>query len=252
MLPLKDKVAIVTGAASGIGRAAALRFANQGADIALIDICDEDAALVTLQQIVRTGRHVRFIRADVSDSQAMQSAIQAVAEQFGHIDILVNNAAVSVRKSFLETSLEEARRTLDVTQWGAYISSYLVAQHMARQASGGNIVMISSVHAERPYPNAAAYNTAKAGLNHLAQSLAVELAPHNIRVNTIEPGWIDTPGERRHYTEREINERAKTLPLQRLGTAEEIANAIAFLCSDQAPYITGATLRVDGAFALRF
>lgn len=112
--------------------------------------------------------------------------------------------------------------------------------------------MIGSIHAERPYPNASAYNMAKAGVRHLAASLALELAPHSIRVNTIEPGWIDTPGERLHNTEAEISERGLALPMRRLGTVEEIAQAVAFLCSDAASYITGSTLRVDGGFALKF
>ena len=249
---LAGKVAVVTGAARGIGRSVALELASRGADIAIVDISHDDAAADLVSAIEEMGRGAIAIPADVSSTAQVQATTEDVVGAFGRLDILVNNAAVSTRQPFLQTPLDHAERTMQVSQWGTYLCSYFAARQMVRQGNGGNIVMISSVHAERPYPNAAAYNMSKAGVNHLAASLALELAPERIRVNTIEPGWIYTPGERVHNSEQEIAERGRTLPMHRLGSPEEIARAVAFLCSDDASYITGANLRVDGGFALKF
>lgn len=249
---LQGKVAVVTGAARGIGRTVALELAQRGADIVLNDYRSDEASEEVMAGIVGLDRRAIFIQADIADPASIEEIFSGALQAFGRIDILVNNAAFSVRKPFLEMSMDEVSRAWDVTQRGTFLCSQLAAKQMVKQGSGGSIVMVSSVHAERPYPNASTYNAAKAAVNHLAQSLALELAIHNIRVNTVEPGWIDTPGERKHNTEEEIVERGRTLPLQRLGTPKEVAKAIAFLCSPDASYITGSTLRVDGGFALKF
>jgi len=129
---------------------------------------------------------------------------------------------------------------------GAFHPIQLAARQMVAQGEGGSIVFISSVHAELPVAVSGAYNLCKAGLNHYMATLAVELASQRIRVNTINPGWIDTPGERKNLSEEELYAQAKTLPWGRIGNAREIADAVVYLCSPQADYITGATLRVDG------
>lgn len=248
---LTGKVAVVTGAARGIGRACALRLAAEGANVILND-CAHSGELNSLAAVIEASeRRALICQTDVSDASATKAMFSSVQDSFGRLDILINNAARSVRKPFLELPLEEAKRTFDVTFWGSFQCAQEAAKLMTR-SGGGSIVMVSSVHAERPYPNAAPYNAAKAALNHLSASLALELAPHRIRVNAIEPGWIDTPGERLHNTEEQIEERKQTLPMGRLGTVEEIADAVAYLCSENASYITGSTLRVDGGFALRF
>ena len=251
-LDLQGKIALITGAAKGIGRGVALELACRGADIIVNDWQSMNEADELAATINSFGRRVLTVQADISDAGSVELMVAQGVEAFGGIDILVNNAAFSVRKPFLEISLDEAARSVGVSQWGTYLCSHFVARHMVERGAGGSIVMIGSVHGERPYPNASAYNMAKAGVRHLAASLALELAPHSIRVNTIEPGWVDTPGERLHNTEDEIHERGLILPMGRLGTAEEIARAVAFLCSSDASYITGSTLRVDGGFALKF
>lgn len=249
---LKGRVALVTGAAMGIGRSVAVELASRGADLVLNDLHALDAAEQLAGEIRLLESQAYVVRADVSSSDEVEGMVAKAVEVFGGIDILVNNAAYSVRKPMLELTVEEASRSLSVTLWGSYLCSHHVARSMVQRNTGGCILMIGSIHGERPYPNAAPYNMAKAGVAHLAASLALELAPHAIRVNTIEPGWIDTPGERIHNTEQEIQVRGKTLPLKRLGAPGEVAKAVAFLCSDEASYITGATLRVDGGFALKF
>jgi len=137
------------------------------------------------------------------------------------------------------------------TLHGAFYMSQLVARHMVERGKGGKIVFISSVHARRPFPRSVAYNAAKAGLNHMAFTIAGELLRHRINVNTIEPGWIDTPGEHETFGDDAIRDAAPTLPWGRLGTPEDIGKAAAFLASPDADYITGASLLVDGGFLLR-
>ena len=248
---LAGKTVLVTGAARGIGRQTALEFAGCGADVVLNDLCEDDDLLNLQREAEARGVRAAIAVADVSVTTEAQAMVQTAVSAFGRVDVLINNAAYSVRKSFLDATLEEAAKTLSVTLWGPYQCSYFAAQAMVRHG-GGSIVMVGSVHGARPYPNAAAYNMAKAGLVHLGASLALELAPHGVRVNTIEPGWIDTPGEHVHNSSEEMVERGRTLPFGRLGSAAEIAKAAAFLCSVDASYITGATLRVDGGFALKF
>ncbi len=249
--PFAGRVAVITGAARGIGRACASKLAEAGADLFLND-CAHGGELddLTAHCEARGRRAVSFL-GDVANISDMDAMFAAAEKTYGKIDILINNAAWSTRKPFLDLTPEESQRTFAVGLWGSFYCSQLAAKHMVRQG-GGNIVMISSVHAFRPYLNAAPYNAAKAGVNHLVASLALELAPMNIRVNAVEPGWIDTPGERMHNTEAQIQERSSPLPMQRLGTPEEVADAVAFLCSDAARYCTGTALRVDGGFSLKF
>src|SRR5262249_11950645 len=158
--------------------------------------------------------------------------------------------AYSSRAPLIETSLEDVRKTWEVGLWGVFHASQLAARHMVRQGKGGSIIQISSVHASRPYINATAYNGAKAAVNHMSATWTLELAGHGIRVNVSEPGWIDTPGERVFLAEEQIAQAATKLPFGRLGTPDEIARGAVYLASDDASYVTGAVLRIDGAFAL--
>lgn len=248
---LSGKVAMVTGSAKGIGRASALELATCGADLVLNDWKHGEELEKVASIIKGMGRRALVCVGDIADVTGTTAMFSQTVNTFGRLDILVNNAAFSVRKPFLDLTPEEVHRTWNVSQWGVFYCSQLAARQMVKQG-GGSIVMISSVHAFRPYPNASAYNAAKAAVNHLSASLALELVPHGIRVNAIEPGWIDTPGERQHNSEADIAEGKQRLPLGRLGTADEIARAVSYLCSDSASYITGATLRVDGGFSLKF
>lgn len=245
------KVAVITGAAKGIGRSAALEFAAKGAAIALFDR-DEKTLAATAQEIRDAGVPVVAVCGDAARIEDLDRLFTEVDASLGRVDALVNNAAFSTREPFLAMKQEDLQRTMDVSLWGALHCSRAAAARMLAKNHAGSIVMVSSVHAGRPYPNALGYNAAKAALNHAAASMAQEWAAHGIRVNTIEPGWIDTPGEHIYNSEEEIAERGKLLPFGRLGQPEEVAKAISFLCSEDASYITGAVLRVDGGFALRF
>ncbi len=180
----------------------------------------------------------------------MERLVAETVDRFGRLDIQVNNAGHNVRKPLLELEVADVERVWSVILWGAFHGSQLAARQMVKQGAGGSIVNISSVHAYRPYPNNSAYNGAKAAINHLTATWALELAPYRIRVNAIEPGWIDTPGERKFFTEETIRERGRQLPWGRLGQPDEIARAVRFLASEDASYVTGSVLRVDGGFVL--
>ena len=160
----------------------------------------------------------------------------------------ISNPALSARQDFLDFDPQLFERVVQATLIGGFHISQLVARHMVERGGGGKIIFISSIHAELPYRRAVAYNAAKAGLNHMAKTIARELSSHKINVNVIEPGWIDTPGERETFTAAHLAEQGAASPWGRLGTAADIGQAAAFLASDDADFITGAILRVDGGW----
>jgi glucose 1-dehydrogenase len=250
-LRLGGKIALVTGASRGIGRGIALRLAAEGADVVVNYRSHPDEAQEVAEEIARYGRRALVWQADVADRDAVARMFAATVGQFGGLDIAVANAALSIREPVIEAQWEHVLRTLQVSQFGVFHTCQMAAQQMARQGRGGKIVIISSVHQELAPVNSAPYNMAKAAINHLGRTMAVELAGRHINVNMINPGWIDTPGERVFATEEEIIAGGKRIPWGRLGTPDDIAAATAFLVSDEADYITGATLRVDGGYVLR-
>ena len=172
-------------------------------------------------------------------------------EALGRIDIFVSNPAFSRRADFLEFDPETFARVIEGTLTGGFHMGQLVARHMVARGGGGKIVFISSCHVKTPYARSVAYNAAKAGLNNMAFTIATELYRHRINVNVIEPGWIDTPGEHESFGSQAIEQAGPTLPWGRLGTPEDIGKAAVFLASDDADYITGTALAVDGGIWLR-
>ncbi len=251
MIDLTGKVALITGSSRGIGRGCALEMARAGADIAVTYRTHPDEAEAVAEEIRGLGRQALVIGADVADRTAVDRMVATTVQGFRHLDIAVCNAAYSKREPFLEMSIEGMQRTLGVTLWGVFHTAQESARQMVAQGRGGSLLFISSVHAFLPVPTSLAYNAAKAGLNHMGSTIANELIPHRIRVNTIEPGWIDTPGERTYTTEEQIQEEGQKLPWGRLGSIEDIGRAATFLCSDAADYITGSVLCVDGGFRFR-
>lgn len=248
------KVALVTGAAQGIGAGIARQLAQEGADVAINDVGNLSAAQALAAEIQAMGRQAAVFQADVADRPAMIAMMADIVRTFGHLDIAVANAAINRREPIAEATWENVQRTIEVAQFGVFHCCQLAAQQMIRQPlktrTRGKIVIISSVHSELPVRNSAAYNMAKAAINHFGRTLALELAPQRINVNVISPGWIDTPGERVHASEEALQDGGRRIPWGRLGQPEDIARAVAFLCSDDADYITGAELRVDGGFVL--
>src|SRR5215472_1508430 len=247
---MEGKVALITGAKRGIGRGCALELARLGARVMINDLSPAPEADGVLREIRDLGSQALIVQGDVGVRADCERMVDETVRQFGRIDILINNAAYSIRKPFLELEPEEWERMLDVILSGAFHVSQFACRRMVAQGSDGSVVMISSVHAVLAIQNSVAYNACKAGLNHMARTMANELAPHRIRVNVIEPGWIDTPGELKFATAEQMRQEGKRLPLGRLGSIEDIGKAAAFLAGDGASYITGSVLRVDGGFAL--
>ena len=248
------KTALITGAARGIGRGIALCLAEEGANIVVNDCANLLQAEEVVKMVREMGQQAIFWQADVSDREAVAAMFAGVLAQFGRIDVVVSNAAMSIREPVVEAKWEHVLSTLEVTQFGVFHVCQMAAQRMIQQEpnplSRGKIVIISSVMGEVPFEGCSSYNMAKAAINHLAQTLAVEMAPHRVNVNVITPGWIDTPGERIYYTEQQIQETGALLPWGRIGQPEDIGKAVAFLASDDADYVTGSILRVDGGYVV--
>lgn len=248
---LLGKTALVTGAARGIGRGCALELAAAGADLALNDR-QPSAELTALEaEIAALGRKCVVIACDAFARPSCEALIEQTISAMGGVDILVSNPAFSRRGDFLTYDPELFSATLRGTLEAGFHVSQFASRQMVAQGRGGAILFISSVHARIPYTQSVAYNAAKAGLNHMAQTMAAELLPHRIRVNVIEPGWIDTPGEHATFGSEAIAAGGPTLPWGRLGTPSDIGRAAAFLASSAADYITGTSLLVDGGLALR-
>ena len=259
MQRLEGKVALITGAARGIGRGIALCLAEEGADIVVNDISptagtDVEDAQSTAAAVEDLGRQALVHYADVSDREQVAGMIEAGAAHFGHIDIVVANAAVTIRELTLEAHWENVLRTVEVTQFGVYHTCRMAARQMVTQIAvgrrGGKIIIISSVLAQIPKVTSAPYNMAKAAVAQLGRTLAAELAEYHINVNVIYPGWIDTPGEHILHTEEELQAAPKFIPWGRMGTPRDIGRAAVYLASDDADYVTGSILQVDGGFTL--
>jgi glucose 1-dehydrogenase len=245
----EGKVALVTGAARGIGRGVALCLAEEGANLIVNDLPPAEGlgARATAREAEALGREALAYDADISDHEQVAALFAAGVEHFGRIDVVVANAAFSIREPVIEARWEHVLRTLEVTQFGVFHTCQAAAQQMVKQG-GGKIVIIGSILGEIVFLNSAAYNMAKAAVIHLGRTLAAELAAHHINVNVINPGYIDTPGERKFATEEQIAQAARNLPWGRLGTPHDIGRAVAFLTSDDADYITGSVLVVDGGY----
>lgn len=252
MQRLKDKVALITGAARGIGRGIALCMAEEGADVALNDLPPETPGCVdvrsTAAEVEALGRRALALYGDVADRNAVERMVAAAVEHFGRIDIVVANAALSIRELVVEAQWEHVLRTVEVTQFGVFHTCQAAARHMVARGGPGKIIIIGSILSHIPLPTSAAYNMAKAAVNQFAPTLAAELAPYRINVNVINPGHIDTPGERKFATEEELQRAAHHIPWRRLGTPRDIGRAAVFLASDDADYITGSAICVDGGY----
>jgi glucose 1-dehydrogenase len=250
-MKLLGKIALVTGAARGIGRGCAIELARAGADLVVNDRDASPEAAETVAAIQALGRRAALAEGDVFERPGCESVARRAIAAFGRLDILVSNPAFSRRCDFLDYDPELFERVLKGTLFGGFHMSQLAARHMVSRGGRGKIVFVTSVHAHIPFARSVAYNAGKSGLTHMARTIAAELLPHRINVNVIAPGWIDTPGEHATFGSELLAAAGPSLPWGRLGTPEDIGRAAAFLCSDDADYITGTELVVDGGLCLR-
>ena len=249
-MKLEGKNALVTGSSRGIGKGCALEMAKAGANVAINYYSHPDEAEQVAAEIRSLGRKSLVLQGDVSEQATVESMISRSAEEFGSLNLFVSNAVYSDPELMVDADLEGFRRTIDVCMWGAFYGVRAAARQMIKQGTAGAIAVISSPHAVIAVPTSMAYNMAKAAIDHMSRTAAIELAPHNIRVNIVHPGWIDTPGERKFFSEQQIAAGAKKLPFERLGRPEEIAKGVAYILSHEADYMTGSTLTIDGAVSL--
>jgi 3-oxoacyl-[acyl-carrier protein] reductase len=254
---LNGKVALVTGAGQGLGRAVAREFADEGAAVALVDI-DPTTATAVEKELLTKGYPAKAYPLDVTDYDAYAKAIADVVERWGHLDILVNNAAITIYGTILEDKLEDWRRQIQVNLEAYYMGSKMVVPYMVKQKYG-RVINITSIQGFLSSGTVGAYNAAKGGIIALTKSMAVELAPYNIAVNAVAPGFMHTQlsfvdGVDETTTEPFLKwyVEMRHVPMARSGEPEDDAGAVVFLASDYCRYMTGQVLVVDGGLTSTF
>lgn len=254
-MALAGNVALVTGAARerGIGRGIALVLARAGADVAVNDVAEPGQGAERIREIEALGRRSIFVPADIRDGEQVHWMFDEVEERLGPVDIFVNNAGVCVWQSVADVDRASYELMVGVNLRGALLCSREAAWRMISRRRGGRIVFISSVHAQMPFPKMSVYGATKMGLRALTDHLALELAPYGITVNHVGPGWVDSDINLASPDLKTDEDRRRTLdaiPLHRPADPEEIGEAVRYLVSDAASYVTGAYLRVDGGLVV--
>jgi len=242
---LKEKVAVITGGGSGIGRATALLFSREGASVAVSDY-NAEKGRETVQSIEQSGGKGFFIEADVSRSEQVRALVSAALDAYKKIDILFNNAGILYFGTILETDEETWNRVMAVNLTGTFLCSRAVVPHMQKTGGGSIINMTSSTGAHDAAANSAAYVSSKGGVALLTKCMAIDHAKDNIRVNALAPGPTDTGMLRENFSGEQLRAFQSTFPMKRLGKPEELAGAVLFLASDEASFVTGAIIAVDG------
>ncbi|HMB50732.1 SDR family NAD(P)-dependent oxidoreductase [Natronoarchaeum rubrum] len=245
MLDFTDRVAIVTGAARGIGKATALRLAEEGADVVVTDVAAERDDVA--DAVEERGQSALALEVDVSDEAEVEAAVEETIEEFGRIDALVNNAGIFPTADLAALSAEDWQRVIDVNLTGAFYCTQAVCPTM-REQGYGRIVNVSSAAGGRVgwAGNLAHYAASKAGMVGFTRSAAIDLGPDGVTINAVVPGMIDTGAAERVSSDEEIEAAVSAIPVGRQGDPEELANVIAFLASEASSYVTGASLVVDG------
>ncbi len=244
---LSGKKALVTGSDQGIGQAIALRLAEDGADVAINYRKNREGAEETRAQIEKIGRRAPVFQADVSKTAEGAALVTKGIEAFDGLDILVNNAGIEKNASFVDVTEEDYRSVIEVNMTGPFFVTQAFARHRRDAGKPGKVINISSVHEELPFPHFTSYCMAKGGLKMMMRNLAIELAPLGITVNNIAPGAIETPINRKLLSDPKLlNPLLDNIPLHRLGKSRDVAHVAAFLASEEADYITGTTIVVDG------
>lgn len=245
---LKGKVALVTGAGSGIGQAIAVRFAQEGAHVAIdTHPGGKHSGADAIAPITKFDPDALAVPANVNNRPEVENLVQQIVKKFGRLDIAVNNAGIEFKKPFLDITDDEWNKVLSVNLYGGFLVSQIAARQMVKQGQGGKLIFISSVHEDIPFPGFAPYCASKGGIRMLMRNLALELAEHKINVNNIAPGAIATPINQKTLDNPEDYKNAiSEIPLGRFGKPEEVAAVALFLASNESGYVTGSTYYIDG------
>ncbi len=244
---LKEKVAIVTGCAKGMGRADSIKLAGAGAKVVVCDI-DLAGCQLVVDEIKKLRGEAIAVKCDVSQKIEIDNVVAETLKKFSKIDILVNNAGIFPSEPFLQMSEQNFEKVIDVNLKGSFMMAQACAKEMAKQKSG-SIINIASIASIKGFPGLSHYCASKGGMVMMSKAMAVELAPLGIRVNVINPGAIDTPGTRTmEMKEEDRQAMVGGVPMKKWGKPEDIANAVLFLASDESSYMTGSTMVVDGGW----
>jgi NAD(P)-dependent dehydrogenase (short-subunit alcohol dehydrogenase family) len=256
----EDRIAVVTGGARGIGQGCCLRFAQEGARVAVLDVAMAEAAAVAAECEKLSGRPALALRCDVADPASVDVALASVVEAWGGVDVVVASAGIYSGQPLLQVPLTDWQRTLDIDLTGVFLTNQAAAAILVKQNCGGAIINISSMAGKTSWPASAQYSAAKSGVIGLTRSVAMELAPYCVTVNAVCPGNTLTDmvlgvaqsvGGREGMNPQDwITQRAQECPLKRFATVEEIAGVVAFLASPDAAYITGQAIEVDGGLVM--
>ncbi|HZR93166.1 MAG TPA: SDR family NAD(P)-dependent oxidoreductase [Gaiellaceae bacterium] len=252
---LAGKVALVTGAARerGIGRGIALSLAEEGCDVVVNDVAAEDEGEELAERIRGLGRRAAFHRADVSDRPQVDEMVEAVVRDFGRLDVVCSNAGVADWQALTELTRSSFRSQVGVNLTGAFNVCQAGARALVEQGAGGRIVVTSSVHVQMAFPAMSVYGATKQALRALVEHMAIELAPYGITANHIGPGWVRSHINDRSpalQTDEDIEATLRAIPLGRACEPEDLGRAVCYLASDDAAYVTGAFLRIDGGFVV--
>jgi glucose 1-dehydrogenase len=250
---LKDKVAIITGANSGIGKAIATRFAEEGAHVAVNYLPGGGREAAAAEEVKSFATESLAVAGDVSKREDVERIMAETVAKFGRLDIVISNAGIEIKKPYLEVTDDEWNKVIAVNLYGSFLVSQVGARQMAKQdplpgdESRGRIIFISSVHEDIPFPQFAAYGASKGGVRMLMRDLAIELAPYKITANNIAPGAIATPINQSVLQDPvALKNAVSEVPWGRFGRPEEVASVAVFIASDEADYVTGSTYYVDG------
>jgi glucose 1-dehydrogenase len=244
---LRDKVAIVTGGNSGIGKAVVIALAAEGANVVIDWVFDEQATEDLEKQLIALGDKVTAVEADVSKVADLERLVGTAVSTFGRLDIMVNNAGVETRTSILDTTEAQYEKVLDINLKSAFFGTQLAAKQMIAQGDGGRIINMTSVHEDWPMPNNTAYCLSKGGMRMLTRTAGVELAPHNVLVVGVGPGAVATPINTATMNDpAALKKLDDAIPIRRMAKPEEIASVVAFLAGDGASYVTATTVFADG------
>ncbi len=244
---LKGKTAIVTGGNSGIGASIVLELAKQGANIAIDYVVNPSATLEIEKKVLALGDQVVGVQADVSKVSDLQKLVDAAVKQFGHLDVMVNNAGVETRTSILDTTESQYDKVLSINLKSAFFGTQIAAKQMIKQGKGGRIINITSVHEDWPMPNNTPYCLSKGGMRMLTRTAAIELAKYNILITGVGPGAVATPINVSTMKDPQLLQKLDSaIPLGRMAQPDEIAKVVAFLASNDASYMTATSVFVDG------